>query len=348
MRYSCALPPSRAVVDRARLAERLGYHRVWIFDSPAMYGDTWVALARVAEATERIGLATGVAVPGLRHPVVTASAIATVEELAPGRLVAAFGTGATGRTTLGLEPVRLAELADYARQVRALLAGDVVEVGGRPCQLTHLPGFAPPRPIDVPVWLAVSGPKGLRLATETGAPGVIVTSVPAGGLHGWDHAALLRFGTVLAPGEDHTTPRVRAAAGPGYASIAHLTWERAGTAVDRIPGGREWRAALAAERPERERHLVVHQGHLASLTERDQALVDAAGPGLLAPGWSGDAAAIGGRVEEAAAAGVTEVVYVPAGPDPDRELTAFARAVVTGASSRPARRPASPAARSRG
>jgi 5,10-methylenetetrahydromethanopterin reductase len=167
VRYSCALPPSHGIVDRARLAERLGYHRVWVFESPAMYGDIWVALSRVAEATERIGLATGVAVPGLRHPVVTASAIATVAELAPGRLVTAFGTGATGRTTLGLAPVRLTELADYARQVRGLLAGEVVEVDGRPCQLTHLPGFAPPRPIEVPVWLAVSGAKGLRMTRET-------------------------------------------------------------------------------------------------------------------------------------------------------------------------------------
>lgn len=324
MRYSCALPPTRTVVERARLAERLGYHRLWVFESPAMYGDPWVALARVAEATGRIGLATGVAIPGLRHPVVTASAIATVAELAPGRLVAAFGAGATGRTALGLEPVRLAELREYAGQVRGLLAGDVVEVGGRPCQLVHLPGATARHPVDVPVWLAVSGPKGLRTAREAGVPGVIATSVPPGGLHGWADAALLRFGTVLAPGEDHTSPRVRAAAGPGYASIAHLTWQRAGTAVDSIPGGRAWRAALESARPPHERHLAAHQGHLTTLTDRDGPLVDAAGPALLTPGWSGDAATIDKRIQEAAADGVTEVVYVPAGPDPDRELTAFA------------------------
>jgi 5,10-methylenetetrahydromethanopterin reductase len=326
VRYSCALPPSVGIVARARLAERLGYHRVWVFESSAVYGDMWVALARMAEATERIGLATGVAIPGLRHPMVTASAAATVEELAPGRLVVAFGTGATGRMTLGQKPVRLTELASHVEQVRSLLAGEVVEIDGRSCQMAHLPGFASDRPIDVPVWLAVSGPKGLRVAKEIGVPGVIATSMPPGGLHGWADAALLRFGTVLDPGEDHRSPRVRAAAGPGYVSIAHFTWERAGDAVDSIPGGREWRAALAAERPPHEQHLIVHQGHLTSLTDRDQALVAAAGPGLLAVGWSGDAATIAERTDETAAEGVTEVVYVPAGPDPDRELTAFAAA----------------------
>jgi 5,10-methylenetetrahydromethanopterin reductase len=326
MRYSCALPPSSEIVARARLAERLGYHRVWVFESPAAYGDTWIALARIAEATGRIGLATGVAIPGLRHPMVTASAAATIEELAPGRLVIAFGTGATGRTTLGRKPVHLGELAGYAQQVRSLLAGDVVEIDGQSCQMTHLPGFAAARPIRVPVWLAVSGTRGLQVAKELGVPGVIATSVPPGGLHGWADAALLRFGTVLDRGEDHMSPRVRAAAGPGYASIAHFTWERAGDAVDTIPGGREWRAALEAERPAHERHLAAHQGHLASLSDRDQVLIAAAGPGLLAPGWSGDAATIAVRIDEASADGVTEVVYVPAGPDPDRELTAFATA----------------------
>lgn len=328
MRYSCALPPSAGVVARARLAEQLGYHRVWVFESSAAYGDMWVALARIAEGTEHIGLATGVAVPGLRHPLVTASAAATVEELAPGRLVVAFGTGATGRMTLGQKPLPLAELADYARKVRSLLAGEVVEIDGHPCQMTHLPGFAPARPIEVPVWLAASGPRGLRLAKEIGVPGVVATSVPPGGLHGWADAALLRFGTVLEPGEDHTSPRVQAAAGPGYASIAHFTWARAEHAVDAIPGGRAWRAALEAGRPARERHLLAHQGHLESLNDRDRALVAAAGPALLAPGWSGGAATIAERIERAAAQGVTEAVYVPAGPDPDRELRAFAAAAL--------------------
>src|SRR5438093_400810 len=83
------------LVARARHAEALGYHRVWLFDSPALYGDVWIAVSRVAEATTGVGVGTAVAVPSLRHVMVTASAIATVEELWPGRLMAAFGTGYT-------------------------------------------------------------------------------------------------------------------------------------------------------------------------------------------------------------------------------------------------------------
>ena len=111
---SCGFPPSIDLPTYARLAESLGYERVWAYDSPALYGDVWVALARVAEATDRIGVATGVAVPSLRHPVVTASAIATIEELAPGRLAGRVrhrvhrppGDGEAGHALVRPRPLR--------------------------------------------------------------------------------------------------------------------------------------------------------------------------------------------------------------------------------------------------
>jgi alkanesulfonate monooxygenase SsuD/methylene tetrahydromethanopterin reductase-like flavin-dependent oxidoreductase (luciferase family) len=49
-------------------------------------------LARVAEQTSRIGIGAAVLIPSYRHPVAQASAIATLEALAPGRLWAGFGT----------------------------------------------------------------------------------------------------------------------------------------------------------------------------------------------------------------------------------------------------------------
>ena len=39
---SCALPPGPRVVEHALKAEDLGYERVWLFDSPALYGDVWI------------------------------------------------------------------------------------------------------------------------------------------------------------------------------------------------------------------------------------------------------------------------------------------------------------------
>jgi 5,10-methylenetetrahydromethanopterin reductase len=324
VRLSCALPPSAATAEQAREAERLGYHRVWVFDSPALHGDLWIALAQVAAATERIGLGSGVAVAGLRHPMVTAAAAAAVAEMAPGRLTLAFGTGHTARRALGQRPVRVDDLVREVRQVRSLLAGDVVEIDGKPCQMRQLPGFGRTRPADVPVWLAASGPRATAAARDLEVPGVLVTGLPD---RAWPECALLRFGTVLRPGEDHTTPRVIDAAGPGWASIVHAAWEGTPTAVDDLPGGKRWRADIEADRQELERHLDVHQGHLTMLTARDRDLAIAAGPALLTVGWTGTPAQLRDKAAQATAAGVTETVYVPTWPDVTAELTAYAEAL---------------------
>ena len=97
MRLSCGLIPGPDCVAQAQLAEELGYERVWLADSIAIYEDIWIWLGQLATATDRIGLGTGVLVPHTRHVMTTASAIATMEELAPGRMAYAFGTGASAR-----------------------------------------------------------------------------------------------------------------------------------------------------------------------------------------------------------------------------------------------------------
>jgi 5,10-methylenetetrahydromethanopterin reductase len=322
---SVALPPSRRVVEYAGIAHRLGYERVWLFDSPALYGDVWIALARIAEGVPGIGLATGVAVSSLRHPMVTASAIATIEELAPGRLWAYFGTGFTARLSMGKRGVRWADLATYVRQVRALLRGEVVEIDGAPCQMMHSPGWGPSRPIDVPLGLAPIGPKGFAVSRDV-ADGVILTAPPTEEDRGWEHAALLVNGSVLDQGEDHNTPRVRDAVGPAYVTGFHALAEWAPSLVRDSPGGDDWLQRLDAERIREERHLSLHEGHLVTVTQRDRALVDAAGERLLATGWTGDAESIAARMDAVGSEGISEVVYCAAGPDIERELEAFATA----------------------
>ncbi len=322
---SVALPPSRAIVDQARLAASLGYRRVFVFDSPALYGDVWIAMARVAESVPDIRIATGVAVPSLRHPMVTASAIATVEELAPGRVSAYFGTGFTARHAMGKRGLRWSDLATYVTQVRTLFRGEVVEVDGARCQMIHSPGFAPTRPIDVPLGVAPVGPKGFAVARDL-AKTVILTMPPAAAQRHWDDIALLAHGTVLEPGEDAGTPRVVEAAGPWYTTGAHGLSEWGPDALENVPGGKDWVARVEAERPAGERHLALHEGHLVEVTGRDRALVSAAGDRLLGGALTGTPSEVATRLQDMGQAGVTEVVYNPTGPDIDRELEAFASA----------------------
>src|SRR6188472_3329627 len=99
---SCAFATSMATPEHVAIAESLGYRRAWLYDSPALYPDVWIQLARSAERTSTIGLGPGVVIPSLRHPMTTAAAIATVVDLAgPARVAVAVGSGFTGRFTLG-------------------------------------------------------------------------------------------------------------------------------------------------------------------------------------------------------------------------------------------------------
>src|SRR4029077_15612182 len=97
MDISCAFAPVPETAEHIGLAERLGYRRAWVYDTPALQLDVWMTLARAAERTSRIELGTGVLIPSLRHVVVTAAAIATLVEQAPGRVNVGIGSGFTGR-----------------------------------------------------------------------------------------------------------------------------------------------------------------------------------------------------------------------------------------------------------
>ena len=318
MELSCGLPPGPETTALARLADELGYRRVWLYDSAALYRDVWVALADVARATSRIGLGTAVLVPSFRHVLATASAIATLEGLAPGRLAVAIGTGFTGRYALGQKPLPWRVVERYLAELRALLRGETVRVDGRAVRMLHPPGFAPPRPIATPIVVAANGPKGLEVARKHG-DGVMTIAGPQ---PGFPWCAVFGFGTVLDEGETPASPRAFEALAPALAVIYHGSYEAGAGRVDALPGGRGWRGEI--ERfPEEERHLAVHEDHMVRATERDLRHLS---PALAGATLTGTRAELRARFAEMAKAGMTELVYAPHGPDLARELRAMAEA----------------------
>lgn len=142
--------------DVAR-AEALGWDAAFQPDSQLRRRETYVLLAAAAAATSRISLSPFIANPVNRHPSVTASSIATVAELAPGRVLIAMGVGDTAVRLAGLRPAKVAELEAATRMIKDLLAGEEVDLGAlRPAYLPH---HSP-----VPVWIAAGGPRTLRMA----------------------------------------------------------------------------------------------------------------------------------------------------------------------------------------
>ncbi|WP_193044717.1 LLM class flavin-dependent oxidoreductase [Mycolicibacterium baixiangningiae] len=321
MEISCAFATASNTPAHVRLAESLGYERAWLYESPAVVTDVWMVLSRCAEQTTRIGIGPGVLVPSLRHPMVNASAIAELVNQAPGRVAVAVGAGFTGRLALGERPMRWQHVADYVRCLRALLAGETAEWQGARLRMMQLLGFGAPRPIDVPILVAADGPKGLAVATELGDG--LFSVAPPGSAAAADLSwrAQLCFGTVLDDGEEVTSPRAVGAVAAAAVLHYHAVYERLGAvAVDALPGGPSWRAELEA-RPRGERHLAIHLVEPGPQVGLDR-LVRCSG----AVGLTGTAAQVADEVARYAAAGVTELVYQPAGPDIERELDAFARA----------------------
>ncbi len=316
MKLSCGLFPCPEIVEQAQLAEALGYERVWTYDSPALYGDPFIAMARVAEGTRRIGVGAAVLVPSLRHVLVTASAIASIEQLAPGRLAVAVGTGFTGRRMLGQRALSWRTTHSYIAQLKDLLAGKDVEVDGAITRMMHPDDLAPRRPIQTPILVAANGPVGLEVARELG-DGVMCISAPQAG---FDWCCLLAFGSVLEEGESLADPRVFEEAGPGVAVIYHGTYEASPEAVEALPGGAGWRQEVEAI-PEPVRHLAVHEGHMYELSARDRRHVS---PSMLAASFSGSPDQLRDRLREYRDQGLTELLYAPTGPTPRSGLEKMA------------------------
>jgi 5,10-methylenetetrahydromethanopterin reductase len=320
VKLSCAFPAALKHVEHVQLAESMGYEGAWFYDSPALYEDVWMVLAIAADRTSRVTLGPAVLVPDLRHVLVTASAIATLEELAPGRVRVAIGTGFTGRMVLGQRPLPWSFVERYVRTLRALLRGEQVAVDGKAIAMIHPEGYGPARPIDTPIVVAAAGPKGSAIAREIG-DGIMCVVMPQ---PGFDDCALLTFGTVIDDGEQPGDERVLAAAGPAAAVAFHGVYESNPEAVDGLPGGATWRAGIEAI-PERERHLAIHEDHLVALTKRDRDALDPSSITAFTTSGSADEvrACVGAMVD----AGATEILYAPMGPDVERELRTFRAAV---------------------
>ncbi|MFC9684917.1 LLM class flavin-dependent oxidoreductase [Streptomyces sp. NPDC056948] len=120
----CAHP---GVEDLAVRAEQLGLHSFWVNDTPMVHGDPFVALSLCAKATSRIRLGIGVTSPALRSAPAAASGLASLNALAPGRIICGVGTGNTARRTLGMRPATAARLENFTAALQDLCAGRSTE-----------------------------------------------------------------------------------------------------------------------------------------------------------------------------------------------------------------------------
>lgn len=171
--------PASAIADQARAAENGGVETLWI--ATHLYLRDPVTLAATAlAATTRIKIALMAMSPYSIHPIYAAMAATTLSELHPGRIILSLGVGAPGDlAAAGIETPRPLQFLEETIDIcRGLFAGDAVTHEGEAFRLSgrRLEGA----PCDIPIVLAASGPRMLRLAGAR-ADGVIIsgaTSVP--------------------------------------------------------------------------------------------------------------------------------------------------------------------------
>jgi alkanesulfonate monooxygenase SsuD/methylene tetrahydromethanopterin reductase-like flavin-dependent oxidoreductase (luciferase family) len=168
--------PATGLVDFAARAEDLGFESVWVGDSltarPRL--EPLALLAAIATRTRRVALGTAALTASLRPTALAAHSIATVDQLAEGRLILGLGAGFPMEET---ELEFAAAGATYRRRTARLarnvaiwrwLWGDpsAPPPSGIDEAIAEATGAIPrpARPGGPPMWLAGSGPNALDRA----------------------------------------------------------------------------------------------------------------------------------------------------------------------------------------
>jgi 5,10-methylenetetrahydromethanopterin reductase len=151
-------------------AEGHGFDMLTCGDSQSLWAECFSMMTFAATLTTRPNLAITVSNPCTRHPAVTASAAASVQQISEGRFRFGISSGDSALRNIGVAPGSVADLDSYVSAVQGLTAGRAVDWNGTPLQLHWLDD-----PVAVPVWMAAEGPRTQQLAGRI-ADGVILSN----------------------------------------------------------------------------------------------------------------------------------------------------------------------------
>ena len=169
--------PIREGMALAQYAESKGFAAVWQAES-RLVREATVPMASFLAVTERIKVGSGVVNNWTRNPALLASTFATLDDLAPGRVI--LGIGAWWdplAAKVGIERRKpLKAMRETVEAVRALLADETVTYDG---EFVHLDGVEldyvhqERRPKDVPIYIGATGMQMMELTGEI-ADGVVL------------------------------------------------------------------------------------------------------------------------------------------------------------------------------
>ena len=303
MDFGIALPTAAESWRVVREAEELGFSHAWFYDTQMLSADCFVAMGAAAVNTRRIRLGTGVLVPSNRIAPVTANALATLNQLAPGRIDFGVGTGFTARRAMGFGAIKVKDMETYIRQVYGLLARETVEfeMEGQKKKIRFLNPELPLFNTTDPIMLHLSafGPRTRALTAKFKAGWIdFVGKVDAGVKEvqamraAWSEAGhalsdlqatAFALGCVLKDGEPADSERAMAQAGPRAAVALHRAADEvlmglAPTMTMVSKGTRELQDYVELARrfePKDAPWLENHRGHLMFVKPEERPFVSA-------------------------------------------------------------------------
>jgi probable F420-dependent oxidoreductase len=218
MQFGFTLKPEHTIerlVALTKQAEAGGFAYGWLFDSHILWREPYPLLTVMARETTRLRLGTCVTNPATREPTVTASALATLNDISGGRMDLGIGRGDSARRVLGKPPTSMAMLEEAAVVIRDLAEGHRVEYEGAWLELDWA------SKVDVPLWIAGYGPKAMDLAGRV-ADGIMLQLADPD-LIRWFVSQV--HDAARAAGRDPSSIRVMAAA-PAHVGDLELCRER--------------------------------------------------------------------------------------------------------------------------
>jgi len=201
---------ARACVDLALHAEARGFDSVWVTDHVVLpevrdaryphndsgdfpyqwyqdIHDPLALMAAIAQATERVDIGVAVLVLPYRNALVTAKMLATIDQLAEGRVILGAGVGWLRDEFVALQlpddvfEHRGSVTEDHIRAMRAAWTTEGAATHHGPWVCFDAVGTRPqpPRGGHLPVWVGGKGERALRRAVRLGDGYLAIASDPA-------------------------------------------------------------------------------------------------------------------------------------------------------------------------
>jgi probable F420-dependent oxidoreductase len=160
MEFGFTLKPDHHIerfIALTRQAEAAGFSYGWLFDNHVPFREAYPLLTLMAINTTHMRLGTCVTNPATRDPSVTASALATLDEISGGRMDLGIGRGDSSVRSLGKPPTTMKTLEQAATVIRDLVEGRSTEYEGVSLELPWTGKW------QLPVWIAGYGPMALAM-----------------------------------------------------------------------------------------------------------------------------------------------------------------------------------------